>query len=303
MSRRLPSLTGLAVALRIAEDGTFAAASRALGLSTSATSKAVARLESDLGVKLFRRTTRSVRLTAEGERFVRGLRPLLNELDALTGEISDSAGSPAGLLRISAPNTFGRVVLLPLIPAFRSQFPAIEIELTLEDRYSDLVTDEVDLVIRSGDLAGNASLVARRLLTDPLVMCASAEYLQRFGTPTDPDELAERDCICFRNAQTGRNMPWRFADDQTVYVNAAVSVSDMESVARLAMAGAGIAQVPGYLVKAHLSAGVVREILPALRPPQIAYSALYLDRRFVASRVRVFLDRVAANLQERFATV
>ena len=258
MTRRFLNLTGLAAALRIADDGTFAAASRALGLSTSATSKAVARLEDDLGVKLFRRTTRSVRLTPEGERFVRGLRPLLNELDALTGEISDSVGEPTGLLRISAPETFGRVVLLPLIPAFRSRFPAIGIELTLEDRYADLVTDDVDLVLRSGDLADNASLVGRRLLTDPLVTCASTDYLRRAGTPEDPAELAGRDCIAFRNAQTGRDMPWRFAGDRTTYVDAAVSVTDMEAVATLAAAGAGIAQAPAYLVADALKDGRVR---------------------------------------------
>jgi DNA-binding transcriptional LysR family regulator len=292
MDRRSLNLTGLAVAIRIAEDGTFAAASRALGLSTSATSKAVARLESDLGVKLFQRTTRRVRLTAEGERFLHGLRPLLRELDSLAAEISGTSVDVSGVLRISAPVTLGRVVIVPMLAKFRAAFPAIRVDLRLDDRMADFVRDDIDVTIRTGELADSSSIVARRISSDPLIVCATAAYLRRAGFPRTPDELVEHDCIGFRNSDSGRTMAWRFADGSRWQPDAMLLADDMESVARLAIDGAGIAQVPAYLVDKALANGALQEVLADFRPPAVTCSVLYLDRRFVAPRIRAFVDFV-----------
>ena len=297
MKPRYPNLNAIAVAVAVADTGSFAGASRRLGLSTSATSKAVATLEADLGAKLFRRTTRRVRPTVEGHRFIEGAKPLMQSLGALTDEFGGK--TEAGLLRINAPKAFGRVMLLPLIAAFRAAHPAVEIDLTLDDRYVDLVSDPVDVVIRSGRLNDSTSIVALRLMNDPLVVCGSEGYLSARGAPGTAADLASHNCIVFRNAQTGRHERWRFRDEPILSVAPAISVSDMESATRLAALGAGLAQVPRYLVADALADGRLHEVLAHQKPAPTPYSALFLDRPSVSPRIRLFLEVVRQRLADQ----
>ncbi len=284
------NLTALAATVQVAEQGTFAGASRELGLSTSAVSKAIARLEREFGVKLFRRTTRSVSLTPEGERFVQGVKPLLAELDALADEVVDSSAEPRGLLRISAPVTYARTVLAPCVAEFRRRFEEVQVDLLLDDRDVDLAAGQVDVAVRTGALPDNVNLVARRLFDDPLVSCAAPDYLGRYGEPMTPDDLRHHHCLSFRNPRTGRAAPWVFAGNDRRRMPATITINDVEAVSHAASSGAGIAQLPGYLANRCIEAGRLREVLRAYRPPDVPFSALYLDRRFVSPRIRVFID-------------
>ena len=276
--------------MQVAEQGTFAGASRELALSTSAVSKAIARLERDLGVKLFRRTTRSVSLTPEGERFVQGVKPLLIEMDALTDEVMDSSSEPRGLLRISAPVAYARSVLAPSVAQFRRRFEGVQVDLLLDDRDVDLVAGQVDVAIRTGALPDNANLVARRLFDDPLVSCAAPAYLDRHGEPETPEDLRHHECLRFRNSRTGRAVPWIFAGDDRLRMSGTITINDIEALARAASSGAGIAQLPGYLANRYVVSGRLREVLRPFRPPDVRFSALYLDRRFVSPRIRAFIE-------------
>ena len=297
MEPRIRNLAAIAAAVRVAEHGSFSAGSAALGLSPSAASKAVARLEDELGIKLFHRTTRSVGLTTEGREFVDGVRPLLEDLDALTAHLIDSAGAPRGLLRISAPETFGRSVVAPLIARYRAQFPEVTVDLSLDDRNVDLAEERIDVAIRTGTLPDHANLVARRLLLDPLVVCAAPAYLERSGVPASPEALSAHACISYQNAHTGAAMPWRFLGNERTAVMSVITVNDVSAVTRLAVAGAGIAQLPRYLALPFLETGRLAEVLGDVRPEGVPYSAVYLDRRFVSPRVRSWVDFLAAEMR------
>ncbi len=276
--------------VQVAEHGTFVAAAKVLGMSTSAISKAIARLEQDLKVKLFHRTTRSVSLTPEGERYVLGIKPLLIEIDALTAEIRDHRATPKGLLRISAPDAFARNVLAPVLNQFRSRYPDIQIDLSLEDRDVDLAGEQLDVAIRTGGLPDNATLVARKLYSDPLITCAAQGYLDTHGTPKNPQDLQQHNCLPFRNLRTGRTVPWLFANDERMVPAGQPTINDIEAVCQIAVSGAGIAQLPGHLAARFISTGQLQEILRLFRPPDVPVSAIYLNRRFVSPRIRSFID-------------
>ncbi|MEM8662142.1 MAG: LysR family transcriptional regulator, partial [Pseudomonadota bacterium] len=212
---KIKNLTAITAVIQVAEEGSFAAASRALGLSTSATSKAIGRLEDELGVKLFHRTTRSVRMTPEGERYVEGVKPVLAELEAITGEVTDDLAQPRGQLRISAPSALGRMIITPALSKFQVKYPEIDIELSLDDREIDLASDPIDVAVRVGNLGNSASVIARKLMEDSSVICAAPSYLQSYGIPLSPKDLMEHNCLNFRNRRTGRLYPWLFGTEDT----------------------------------------------------------------------------------------
>lgn len=290
MELRTKNLTAVVAAIHVADAGSFAHASRTLGLSTSATSKAISRLEEDLGVKLFQRTTRSVSLTPEGERYIEGARPLLIELDALTAEITDSLTTPRGSLRVSVPAAFGRMVLVPRISEFTSRFPEIELELSLEDRSVDLAAERIDVAVRAGPLPDSANLIGRKLFDDPLITCAAPAYLDRHGTPKTPDDLDRHNCLNFRNRRTGRAVPWVYLSGERRLESGLLTIDDGEAVGRAAIAGAGISQMPGFMAREALVSGALKEVLQEYRPAETSFTAIYLDRRLVSPRIRAFID-------------
>ncbi len=299
MELRTKNLTAVAAAIHVADAGSFAKASQVLGLSTSATSKAIGRLEEDLGVKLFQRTTRSVSLTPEGERYIEGARPLLMELDALTAEVTDNLTTPRGLLRVSVPAAFGRMVLVPRISEFSNRFPEVELELSLDDRGVDLAAESIDVAIRAGVLPDNASLIGRKLIDDPLITCAAPDYLDRYGVPETPEDLDRHNCLNFRNRRTGRAVPWVFRSGERRLQSGQLTIDDGEAVGRAAIAGAGISQMPGFMAQDALLSGALKEVLAEYRPAETPFTAIYLDRRLVSPRIRAFIDCLVEQLSPR----
>ncbi|QBF31812.1 LysR family transcriptional regulator [Thalassococcus sp. S3] len=289
----MPSLISIEAFISVAETGAFKDGARRLNLTPSAASKAVTRLEETLGVKLIHRTTRSVSLTPEGERYLEGAKRLIADALALGAEVSDTASDPVGRLTVSAPAAFGRMCLVPALDAFHREWPQVEIELWLDDRAVDLAGDAVDIAIRAGALSDRANLIARRVFDDQLVLCASPDYWDLHGMPEHPDDLAKHDCLNFRNRRTGRVMQWHFTQDGEVVsktYEGSVTIDDGESVGRAARAGLGVSQMPSFMAAEGVKRGKLVEALEEFRPPPTPFTALYLDRRLVSPRIRVFID-------------
>ncbi|MEM6591038.1 MAG: LysR family transcriptional regulator [Cyanobacteria bacterium P01_C01_bin.73] len=292
--------------IHVAKCQSFVQAANSLGLSPPAVSKAVAKLEDELGIKLLHRTTRSVSLTPEGERFYEGVTPLMEEMAALTTELTESFSEPKGRLKISMECAFGRVWGTRLMPAFLKKYPKVLVELSLDDRYVDLAAERVDIAIRVGPLPDSALLIARRLFTDPLITCAAPAYLNQAGYPTHPDSLTEHNCINFRNQNTGRAMPWLFTINGKVerrVVSGNLTIDDDEAVCRSAIAGLGISQMPGYMASEALEQGLLQQVLHDYCPPEVPITALYLERRLVAPRVQAFIDFMVEQRCFSFASI
>ena len=289
----MKSLSNIKTFVRVAQTKSFVEAANALSLSPPATSKAVAKLEEELGVKLLHRTTRSVSLTPEGERFYEVARRLLEEMDDLTQELKDSLSEPRGRLKVSMSAAYGRMCGTKIIARFLEVYPQISVELSLDDRDVDLAAEGFDVVIRVGTLTDSANLIARRLFLDPLITCATPEYLERYGRPQHPDELEQHNCLNFRNRKTGRPMPWLFNIDKQIERRnfaGTLTIDDGEAVGQAAMLGMGISQMPGFMAIDALKEGILEEILIDYRPPSVPFTALYLDRRLVSPRIQAFVN-------------
>ncbi len=295
------SLPNIEAFVRVAETLSFAEASRRLSLSPSAVSKAVARLEEELGIKLLHRTTRSVRLTIEGEDLYEGCRRLLGELETLQAEMSRSSGEPRGRLSVSVPSALGRLSLVPMLSEFSQTYPEVNLDLSLEDPFAGVAKREVDVSIHLGSMADSANLVARKWFESPLIVCATTEYLDENGRPEHPDELATHTCVVYRNRSTGRPLDWGFRLKNGLEAwkpEARLVVDDPNAVAQAALTGAGLAQMPAYLFVDGLRERVLEEVLQSYRPPELPVYIAYLDRRFVSPRIRAFVDFLIDHTSE-----
>lgn len=289
----MKSLSNIKIFIQVAQTKSFAEAAYELSLSPPATSKAVAKLEEELGVKLLHRTTRSVSLTAEGERFYEVARKFLEEMDAVAQELKDSSREPQGKLKISMSAAYGRMWGTKIISEFLQVYLQISVELSLDDKDIDLAAEGVDVAIRVGALADSANLMARRLFLDPLITCATPEYLDLYGKPQHPDELEQHNCLNFRNRKTGRLMPWFFTINGQVerrIFEGTLIIDDGEAIGQTAMLGIGISQMPGFMAINALQQGILEEILVDYRPQEVPFTALYLDRRLVSPRIQAFID-------------
>lgn len=286
------SLQPLLAFAETAKRGGFAAAARALGSSPSTLAKAVGRLESTLGLRLFHRTTRLVSLTTDGERLFERCQRVLAELEALQTEASSTRASPAGTLRIDMPIVFGRKVVLPLIARLLEAHPGLELDARFSDAYVDLVKDSVDVAIRIGDLQ-DSTLVARRFAGQDLLLVAAPGYLGRHGEPRSLEDLDAHRHILFRLPGRGLDRPRQFGVRGRVVVRTPANgtrVNDGDAMVQAAVLGLGVAQLPDYMVDAEIAAGRLVELLPQHRPPTMPIHAVMPGKRLIPPRVRVLLE-------------
>lgn len=286
------SLQQLAAFAETAKHGSFAAAARETGSAPSTLAKSVARLEASLGVKLFHRTTRQVSLTADGERIYRRCQRLMAEVEEMQAEAAGVLAGPSGTLRVDLPIVLGRRLVLPVLAQMTRNYPALSVDVRLQDGYTDLVKEGVDVALRVGELK-DSSLVSRRFGTQTLVLVASPGYLAQRGTPKRLDQLAAHDAVLFRMPTSGRDRPWQFRQrGQPVELHpvSRVRVNDGEGMVEAARLGLGIAQVPDYFVREFLASGVLVELLPQARPASMPLSIVYPGARMVPQRVRAFID-------------
>jgi DNA-binding transcriptional LysR family regulator len=256
----------------------------------------VSRLEAQLGLRLFHRTTRQVSLTPDGERLFLRCQRVLAELDELQTDASGARAAPSGTLRIDLPIVFGRKLLLPLLAELARRHPALELDVRLSDAYADLVKDGIDLAVRAGTLR-DSTLVARRFASQDLVLCAAPSYLAQRGTPRRVDELSGHDAIVFRMPTSGRDRPWQLSvDGRVVSLQplARLRLNDGEAMVQAACLSMGIVQVPDYMVNDEIEAGALVELLPRHRPPTLPIHAVIPANRMVPPRVRALLDALDA---------
>jgi DNA-binding transcriptional LysR family regulator len=293
ISRRFDYLDDLEAFLAVAEHESFTAGAVMLSTTASVLSRAVTRLENRLGTQLLRRTTRRVGLTPAGRQYLDQARAAFTLLGEAEREIQGQAGALTGRIRMSVPTTYGHYRVPGLLARFAQQYPQVRIELNITNRSVDLIAEGFDLAIRLGDLP-DSGLVARKLTDEALCLVASPAYLRRAGTPRTLEDLGGHACLPFILPRTGRIAPWVFRDggrDVEWPAPATIEVSDdVLGVVSLALAGIGIGQSYDFIVREHLAAGNLVELLPDLRGRTRPFSVVYAPHRRQSGAIRAMID-------------
>lgn len=280
---------------KVAELESFSQAAQALRLPNASVSTRVAQLEERIGVKLFTRTTRRVRLTDEGAAYLEWARRLLAEIGEIEDQLRGRARKPRGRIRVDVPASAGRHVIAPALPAFLERYPEITVELGCTDRPVDLIAEGVDCVIRGGKVEDEL-LVARRLGEFEVITCASPDYLSRFGIPESPLALEGHRAVNFYSAKTGKVMPLDFMIDgvvQEVDVKHQVGTNDADAYLALVLQGMGIGQFPkSRLILDAINAGTLVQVMNEWRPEGFPLYVVYPRNRHLSARVRAFVDWV-----------
>lgn len=301
----MENLRGIESFVKAVEHGSIAAAARQLGISSAAASQNIARLESQLGVRLLTRTTRRLALTDSGTLYYARVRDIVRDLELAHTAVSDLHTAPQGRLRIAASAAFGRHVLAPLIPAFSTRYPRITCEVVTTDRVVNHIQESVDISIRIAQQLEDG-LVARHIATVPSVFCASPDYLERAGRPQEPEDLREHDCLVFRIPVDGRLLRWGFVRDGLRFdapVRAAMISDDIDVLAKAAAAGGGITRLASFVARPYLASGQLVELFPAsgtaisqaLTEPLHFYLCVR-DRYEMTPKVRAFVEYLDTNL-------
>ncbi|WGS45359.1 LysR family transcriptional regulator [Burkholderia sp. JSH-S8] len=278
--------------LRTVEAGSFSAAAGRLGVTPAAVSKHVAKLERDLGTRLFHRTTRSLTLTEAGERLYAETSSAARALSQAMATLTGRDAHPAGTLRVSIAPGFGRQYVLPLMPAFLERYPGIRLDWSFENRHVDLVREGFDTAIGSG-VEDDANVVARELAPIRPLIVASPAYLSKHGAPATLADLAHHDCIRLRSATTGRIREWAFAvDNETVTapVDGRVVLTDLDAICDAAVAGMGLARLGAHHVLPYLDDGRLVRVLERFPATAGTIHVYYAHARLTPPKVRAFVE-------------
>jgi LysR family transcriptional regulator for bpeEF and oprC len=275
----------------------FAKAARELALSPSAVAKSVSRLEAQLGVRLFHRTTRQVNLTPDGRTLFAQCQRILEEIEVFRTTAAGARAEPAGALSLSAPLTFGKLVVLPVLARLMARYPKLTIDARFTDSVEDLVREGLDAAVRIGPLR-DSRLVARAFGNQRLTVCASPAYLKARGKPRVPRDVERHDCVMFRLPMTGRDRAWEFlVDGEEIRLEppSRIRLSDGESIVAAAVDGLGLVQTPDYMSADAIRSGRLVECLVDFRPPSLPISIVYVGGRHVPPRLRVLVDALAGS--------
>lgn len=287
----------MAAFVTVAKEGSLSAAARVLRLTPSAVSRIVARIEARLGVRLIVRTTRSLRLTAEGESYARDARRILADIAETESAIADQA-SPRGRVRISMASAHGRMTIVPLLGEFLTRYPGIALDIHLSDEIADILGGRADVAVRFGPLA-DSPLTARRLGETGRTVIASPAYLARHGAPRTPADLADHNCLdfSFRRAEPG----WPFRENGRDYilpVSGNMTANNGETLVQLALDGLGITRVGNFHIDEQLADGSVVPLLQAFNPnDREAIHAVFIGGANMPARVRVLVDFLSEKLR------
>jgi len=282
---------------RVADCGSFVAASDSLKMSKAAVSRYVSDLEHRLGARLMHRTTRKLSLTPDGEIFLSRCRAILESIEESEEEISKRGLTASGTLRITAPVSFGIRHLAPLWSDFLIAHPQVKIELELSDRVINLVEEGFDLAIRIGKL-NDSTLVSRQITSTRLVLCASPDYLKRRGTPSHPAELVEHETFSYSLLSTGHT--WKFDGPEgrvDVRVSPRMTSNNGDTGVEVCVRGGGIHLWPTFLIEEYLRAGSLVEVLPDFKASNFGIYAVYPSRKHVSPKVRVLVDFLVNRLK------
>ncbi|MFK0094692.1 LysR family transcriptional regulator [Pseudomonas sp. NPDC090592] len=260
---RIPDFEGLAMFAKVAEEGSYAAASRAMGVSVPTVSRAVARLEDRLGGRLFNRTSRQLSLTEFGQRMVEQASALYRQAEEMESEALELALQPRGLVRLAVPMSFGLRWVAPLLPELLARYPGLELDLHLSDSTVDLVADGFDAALRIAALP-DSSLVARRICPVTQYLLAAPGYIAEHGRPAHPHDLAEHACMSY--AYRARSQVWRFTHhdgtEQDVTPRGPLRVTNSDALVAPLLAGLAIAELPEFIAAEYLADGRLERLLP-----------------------------------------
>jgi len=291
-----PLLEGVDVMAAVVDTRSFGGAAQVLDMSQSGVSRAVARLETRLGIRIFERTTRSVRLTEEGRHFYEQVMPLIGALAEVTSSAAGDAQMVQGRLRINVDPLFARFILGPRLGPFLDRYPDLELDMRSKEDLGDLVADGFDLALRFGHPLPS-SLVARKLFDTRVLAMASPAYLERFGHPTDPRELENTPhrCILFREPVTGKPFAWEFHQQRkqlTVKPQGQLTVNDPGTVYSACLAGLGIAQLFELGIEQYTSSNQLVQLFPEWSDQRFPLYAYYPSRHHVPAKTRALLSFV-----------
>lgn len=285
--------------IKVADLGSFYKAAIVQGVTPQAVSKAIRQLESELGIRLFHRSKRSTSLTEDGAHFLQEVRGGVAAVAAAWDHVQQSTAADTGLVRLTAPVSVSRRVLIPLIRAFRAEHPGIEFDILAEDRYTDIVAAGIDVGFRCG-FAPDGQWVVRELFRIQMIPCASPEYLMRHGMPATRAMLADHACTAARHANTGRVTPWEFQDgDEVVFENIrpAFCTNDAETELEAVLAGMGVGLIDSIIAAPYLRGGKLVPLLCDSASERYGVFLYHAPRLDMPRRVRQFIDFALATLR------
>ena len=286
------------------DGGSFAAAAKLFGTNPSTVSKAIGRLEKELGIPLFLRSTRQLSMTPAGREYAATARRLLEELTTCEERLKSQNDMPEGRLRLNVPVSYGRLYIRPMLKAFCRRYPGIEIDISFDDGYIDIIEQGVDIAIRSGSVQ-DSQLIVRQLSPIDFIVCAGKTFLERQSPPAGPEQFIHYPWIRFRYKQTGKLLPVMApgvdgpveSDPGRQFV-----VNDGEAMAELCAEGMGLTQLPHFIARKWLMSGELVQLGHSMRQPGAGVYLLYAKRENLPARVRVFIEFVRESLEAQGET-
>lgn len=285
--------------IAVMEAGSFTGAATRMGISSGQASKMMSRLESELGVRLLNRTTRSVAATEAGRAYYDRLKPLVDEFETLDLDIRNISQSPRGRLHLTAPLTFGILELAPALNEFAALYPDIELDVSFSDRVVNVVEEGFDMAVRVGR-PGDSSLIIRKLCAVRIVVVAAPAYVETHGAPEAPEDLARHACIVDTNFREPTRWPFRNRDGEveTARVDGRIRYSNAEACVGAAAMGLGLACVPAFVAGEALRSGRLVRLLPSFETEPYDVHVLYPHSRHLAAKVRLLVDFLARRYDQ-----
>ncbi len=297
---RVNNLSDLQIFSEIVKLGSFRAAGQKLNFSSAVVSKRLQRLESQLGVALIMRSTRSLSITEEGKKYFKHCQHIISAMNEAEADILSTNTIPSGTLSVSVPDYFGRLYVAPLVPKILKKYPQIDLSLNFSGQFIDIIAQGYDLAIRIGDLQ-DSNLIATKLASDQRVIVASKSYIDKFGQPNSPQDLVKHNILLFTNSNSFNI--WKFnhtsKKQQNIKVSGNFQTNNCESLNQAVMAGSGIALRPRWDVYQHLKSGKLVELLAKFPTPALDIQAVYPSRIYLPYRTRVFIDELKHSLQQQ----
>lgn len=280
----------------VVETGSLVAAATKLDASSAAVSRSLAALEERLGARLLNRTTRRISMTDVGQDFFNRARQILSDVAEAEAVAGEGALKPHGLLRISAPLSFGVSRMSEWLPGFVARYPDLQLDMDLSDRVVDLAADGIDVAVRIAKQPATTNVIARRIAPVCMLLCAAPAYLDRKGRPSKPADLVEHDVLNYSYLSSGDS--WTVTngagEDATVRIRPHIHVSNGEILRELAIGGHGVIAQPDFIVEKAIAAGALERVLDDWSMARFSLYAVYLSRKFLSAKVRVFIDYLTA---------
>jgi DNA-binding transcriptional LysR family regulator len=292
----MDKLNLMASFIAVVEEGNFTAAARRIGKTTALVSTHISQLEENLDVQLVTRTTRSIKLTSTGLNYYEEAKRVLDDIASLEAKVRQEHESLVGEIRITAPTTFGELVLAPLFADMIKNHPQLQIDLSLNDRFVDIVAEGFDMAIRIGQLEDSA-LIARKISTTKMVLCASPALIEKHGQPESPEDLQNLPCIFDTN---NRYNYWSFKDGKKILnikPNSIMKVNSAVAAGKLACAGLGICSSPQFAVQDALDIGNLVTVLDEFNQTEIPINVIYSHRKHLSAKVSAVLELIRESLR------